>query len=104
MLFTEQHEAILLMPPPIGGAQHFAMNLFSSLGTNAAERILMAWLQAGSADDLHRQFASQYDGAFPPNPSSLDQGFSITFMTLFQMLVTENIYAAHHPMNAAKNR
>jgi hypothetical protein len=113
MLFTKDHEAVLLIPPPFGGAQHFAMNLFSNIGTSAGERVLMMWLKAGfdqqarvagSADSMYREFAANYDGTFPPNPSSLDQGFTISFMTLFQMLVADNVYTIHRPSRAVHNQ
>lgn len=112
MLFTEQHETILLMPPPREGAIQFAVNFFGSIATVSGERILLGWLKAGftaeqhkpgSAGDLYYEYASHYDGNFPPNPGSIQQGFTLTFMTLYSAAITNEMYTLINPGLAANN-
>lgn len=112
LFFTDQHEGLVLLPPPMGTVQEFAVNFFGTLASVAGERILISWLiaghekeleTAGSADALYREFASHYDGAVPPTSGSMNQGFAITFMSLFQTFITQELYALMRPDLATQN-
>lgn len=114
MLFTDRHEGILMLPPPVTiGVTEFTVNFISSIGMSAAERILMRWLfvgyqseskTSGSADFYYRKYAGQYDGKFPPSPDSASPGFVITFITLYQMLVADELFSIYRPADAQLNR
>jgi|GEM_PF-5139782 len=112
LLFTEQYEGIILVPPPKDNLQDFAVNFFGTIASSAGEQIAMNWLLAGHAhmqktglftDTYYEQFAPKYDGSFPPTPGSFDQAFIFTFMTLYKTLVTNILFAITHPELAQIN-
>jgi hypothetical protein len=110
MLFTDQNEGIVLFPPPKNSVGEFAINFYSTIASSAAERILVHWLQAGferqrqvagSADQYYKWF-SKYDGG-PLRPDILDQGFVVTFMSLYQAQVANDLFSIVAPVQARQN-
>lgn len=114
ILFTEQHETIVLMPFPADSPERFAINFFASSSGSAAERLLIAWLQAGyrvkqisdrgHVDLLYDRYARTFNGEYPPTPKSLSQGFTLVFMTLFQASVSQELMSLLFPQDAIKNK
>jgi hypothetical protein len=110
MLFTEQNEAIILFPPPKESVKEFAVNFYSTLASTAAERILVQWVYAGferqervagSADQYYKQFVN-YNGG-PLHHDILDQGFVVTFMSLYQAQVATDLFSVVAPIQAREN-